>query len=136
MTRIYLAHSGKEDIRKKVKEIQNILEEYTNIFVVNPFDSGAESKALTHLWDEHPKCRDSELCEAIVKKDLQNIEDCDILIAYIEEPSFGTSMEIFFSSKVLGRKIYIITECESPWLEVHGIIVKNIEQLLEVLELK
>ena len=134
--RIYLAHSGEEDIRKKAKDIQNILEKYTNIFCVNPFDSGATAKALTHLWDEHPEQRNKELAEEIVENDLDNVEHCDILVAYIEEPSLGTAMEIIFASRVFDMDVYIITEFESPWLISHGTIVKDINELLEVLKLK
>ena len=133
--RIYLAHSGKKDIREKVKKIQNILVEYTNISCINPFDSGAVSKALTHLWDEHPENRNSELAKQIVSNDITSIEHCDILVAYIEEPSFGTAMEIYYAYRD-GINVFIVTEYESPWLINHGHIVKNINELLEVLKLE
>ena len=55
--------------------------------------------------------------KAIVDGDLQDVDDCDILLANCPTPSHGTSMEIYHHAS---RGGYVITVCPnprpSPWL--------------------
>ncbi len=72
-----------------------------------------------------PESRGNETAAEIVGNDLMSIVHCDILLAHVPDktPSFGTPMEVFFSSRQ--GKIVILWGgmfthgCMSPWLEHH-----------------
>lgn len=127
----YLAHPGKSNHMVKAKEIQSELEKI-KIEVLNPFDCTKESRYLTKLWNTYSILhKNQELAERIVKKDLELINSATMLVAYCPEPSFGTAMEIFYASRVLGKPVIILTDYQSPWLMVHGTIVHTVEKLIE-----
>lgn len=66
-----------------------------------------------------------------IKRDLEDIEECDVLIAYIPKLSAGTCMELFYA-KQKGKKTICICKIKnpSPWILTHSdIIIKKIEEL-------
>ena len=68
------------------------------------------------------------------KRDLEDIEKCDILIAYLPRLSAGTCMELFYA-KLKGKKTICICQIENPnpWIMFHSdIILKSIEELGDV----
>ena len=68
-----------------------------------------------------------------VRRDLEDIERCDVLVAYFPRLSAGTCMELFYA-KLKGKRTICICEIEnpSPWIIVHSdIILKKIEELEE-----
>ena len=70
-----------------------------------------------------------------VERDLQDIEKCDVLVAYLPKLSAGTCMELF-QAKRKGKKVIVVSEmeCVSPWIVVHSdVILRNIEELKGVL---
>ncbi|MCD6445893.1 nucleoside 2-deoxyribosyltransferase [Candidatus Bathyarchaeota archaeon] len=70
-----------------------------------------------------------------IKRDLEDIEKCDILVAYLPKLSAGTCMELFYA-KLKGKKTICICEIEnpSPWIIVHSdVVLKRIEDLDECL---
>lgn len=70
-----------------------------------------------------------------IKRDLEDIEKCDVLVAYIPKLSAGTCMELFYA-KLKGKRTICICQIEnpSPWIIIHSdIILKKIEELEEVL---
>ena len=74
--------------------------------------------------------------KGFIQRDLEDIERCDALIAYLPRLSAGTCMELFYA-KLKGKKT--ITVCEirnpSPWIIAHSDLVletmKELEELLE-----
>jgi nucleoside 2-deoxyribosyltransferase len=71
-----------------------------------------------------------------IKRDLEDIEKCTVLIAYFPKLSAGTCMELFYA-KLKGKKTICICQIEnpSPWITAHSdIIIKNIEELEHVLQ--
>jgi len=65
-----------------------------------------------------------------IKRDLEDIEHCDILVAYLPRLSAGTCMELFYA-KLMGKKTVTICEIEnpSPWITAHSdIILRRIEE--------
>ena len=71
-----------------------------------------------------------------IRRDLKDIEKCDVLIAYLPRLSAGTCMELFYA-KLKGKKTVCICQIEnpSPWIIVHSdIILKSIEELEGVLK--
>lgn len=78
------------------------------------------------------KDREVDSANEIVRFDLQDVEDADLLIVNYNKPSIGTSMEIFHASHNLGKFIiafspFEFVEC-SPWM------VKYCTKILPTLE--
>lgn len=66
-----------------------------------------------------------------IRRDLEDIEKCDVLIAYMPRLSAGTCMELFYA-KMKGKKTICICKLKnpSPWITAHSdVIVKRIEEL-------
>ena len=66
-----------------------------------------------------------------VERDLEDIEKCDVLIAYLPKLSAGTCMELFYA-KCKGKRVIVVSEmsCLSPWIVVHSDrILRSIEEL-------
>jgi len=53
----------------------------------------------------------------IVKNDISLIKNCDILIAYIEKPTYGTIMEICYA-KQFKKKVYVINQKNDLWNDI------------------
>jgi len=73
-----------------------------------------------------------------IKRDLEDVEKCDFLIAYLPTLSAGTCMELFYA-KLKGKKTMCICKIEnpSPWITVHSdIILKDIGELEKALNQK
>jgi len=71
-----------------------------------------------------------------IRRDLEDIEKCDVLVAYFPRLSAGTCMELFYA-KLKGKKTVCICQIEnpSPWIVVHSdIILKKIEELEDALK--
>lgn len=66
-----------------------------------------------------------------VRRDLEDIEKCSVLVAYFPTVSAGTCMELFYA-KLKGKKTICICMIEnpSPWIIMHSdIVLKGIEDL-------
>jgi len=64
-------------------------------------------------------------------RDLGDIEECDVLIAYLPRLSAGTCMELFYAKRK-GKKTICICQIEnpSPWIIVHSdVILGSIKEL-------
>jgi nucleoside 2-deoxyribosyltransferase len=71
-----------------------------------------------------------------IKRDLEDIEKCDVLIAYLPSLSAGTCMELFYA-KIRGKKTICICQIEnpSPWIIAHSdVVLKRIEDLENALK--
>jgi len=70
-----------------------------------------------------------------VQRDLEDIEKCDVVVAYLPQLSAGTCMELFYAKRK-GKKVVVVSEmeCLSPWIVVHSdAIVKRFEELEDAL---
>ena len=66
-----------------------------------------------------------------IKRDLEDIERCDVLVAYMPRLSAGTCMELFYA-KLKGKKTITICKIKdpSPWIIAHSdIIIRDIRDL-------
>jgi len=66
-----------------------------------------------------------------IRRDLEDIERCDILVAYMPRLSAGTCMELFYA-KLKGKKTITICKIEdpSPWIIAHSdVIIRDIGDL-------
>ena len=90
MKTVYLAGTQKEvKYRKYVKQqFKHILD------LIDPFEE------IIKLY---------EIPQNIVNRDLELIQGCDFLIAYIKKVTFGTTMEIKYAHDI-GKKVFIITK--------------------------
>jgi len=135
----YLSHST--EIRNKVRFWELNVEDKYNIELVNPFYD-----VLGHVFEKIDRGIiniDEYRCKRpkgeIVSNDLKVIDKCDGIIAYIEEPSFGTSMELFYCRTALQRPIYIY--CKNPKYKDHpwltyctDFIYTDLDQFYKVIE--
>ena len=85
--------------------------------IMNPFDHD-----LTESWLKNPQSK--TIAKAIVRKDLEMIQDCDFIITYLPrmigetkyDGSFGTAMEIWYSRMELNKTVYALCGIRHPWL--------------------
>jgi nucleoside 2-deoxyribosyltransferase len=71
-----------------------------------------------------------------IKRDLEDIEKCDVLIAYMPKLSSGTCMELFYA-KMRGKKTICVCKIKNPnpWITTHSdIILRKIEELESALK--
>lgn len=76
-----------------------------------------------------------EVAERIVKNDLMFIDECDILVALCDRPSFGTAIETFYA-KMHGKIVIVLSgkPQPSPWpIAFADTIVKSLDELKLVL---
>jgi nucleoside 2-deoxyribosyltransferase len=70
-----------------------------------------------------------------IRRDLEDIDRCDILVAYLPKLSAGTCMELFYA-KLRGKKTVTICGIRnpSPWIIEHSdIIVRSLKEFEDVL---
>jgi nucleoside 2-deoxyribosyltransferase len=83
-----------------------------------------------------PSCWMKVPVAGFIRRDLEDIEKCDVLIAYLPRLSAGTCMELFYA-KLKGKKTICVCPLEnpSPWIIVHSdTILKDIGELEGVLK--
>jgi len=74
--------------------------------------------------------------EGFIKRDLEDIDKSDLLIAYLPKLSAGTCMELFYA-KMKGKKTITICKIKnpSPWIVAHSdFVVKDMRELEELLK--
>ena len=78
------------------------------------------------------KDREVDSANEIVRFDLQDVEDADLLLVNYNKPSIGTSMEVFHASHNLGKFVVAFSpfsfKDSSPWM------VKYCTKILPTLE--
>ena len=88
---------------------------------------------VSPLWNDY-RGVELENAEKLVNKDKDWIMTCDTLVAFCEEPSFGTAMEIYFAW-TLHKQIIVVSSRESPWLHYHAdVVVDNLDKVLDLVE--
>lgn len=92
------------------------------------------------LPDDMYECFDPDPSEDpelyMVARDKAEISNCDVLVAYIQKPSFGTAMEIMYASLLHTKPIFVINPngmmCGDLWLEAHShLICSSVEDCAE-----
>lgn len=113
--KFYIAHSIAE--RDYVKEMCKRLQEI-GVETINPFylpdgswrPERPEIKKIDEGKLDPYYIRTRKKAIEIVEADLRHIEEADGVIAYLKSPSVGTSMEVFYCSRILHKPVYVITE--------------------------
>lgn len=113
--KFYIAHPITERayVKELCKKLQSIGIETINPFYL-PDGSWRPERPEIKLIDEGKLdpyyIRTKKKAKEIVESDLRKIEEADGLIAYLNRPGVGTPMEIFYSSRVLHKPTFVITE--------------------------
>jgi nucleoside 2-deoxyribosyltransferase len=127
----YLAHSfaSRFEVRDEITPI--IEEMFSEYEIMNPFlREDRENTAIFEYEgtseEELAKHREKENVEVdyrnqvIVEGDLKDVEECDILICYVDDVlSFGAPCEIFYASYTLKKPVYMIFKNKSSGLYHH-----------------
>jgi len=67
----------------------------------------------------------------IVERNLEEIRNCDVLIAVLPYPSVGIIMEIFYSGYVLQKPTLVLTYLRGhPWLNTVARIYNTREEIV------
>jgi len=114
---------------QKIRELQNFLKK-EGFNVIDQFRE--EEMDYSSIRDFRDKKR---LAERIVKNDLKFIEECDVIVAICDKPSFGTAIEIYYAKK-LGKKVIVLNEeaQPSPWpIAFAEHVVRSKEELIKIL---
>jgi len=105
------------------------MESKYNMILDNPFYDNPnriqDMKILDSYKDgsaEQRKYLMSRDSESIVEDDLEKIRKSDGIVAFANETTMGTPMEIFFASRILRMPVYIITKKYPyhPWVKKHA----------------
>ena len=74
--------------------------------------------------------------KGFVQRDLEDVEKCDVVVAYMPHVSAGTCMELFHAKRN-EKKVIVVSpmECLSPWIVVHSDkILRSFEELEQALQ--
>lgn len=75
--------------------------------------------------------------EYIVERDLEDIDECDIVIANLWKIGVGTSMEVFYAAGCHGKLVITIVpegRSVSPWLMVHSLVTRSVAEAVAVIQ--
>lgn len=133
----YLIHP--RDTRMTIREWELKFEEKTGINLVNPFfDKKGEEAEQNELGPEKYAVSNKK---AIVEGDIAAISHPEVkgVIVIIEkdmQKSWGSSMEIFYTHAVLGKKVFTVIEDDRsfhhPWLNTFSDKIFKTKEELEI----
>lgn len=114
----YYAHPWITETRGASLIVERTLEKaLPEIEFVNPFRVGDH----TERWLNHPTL---DVAKGIVRKDLELMQQCDVLIAYFPDMAgdvalsggIGTPMEFWYFRHELNKPAYALTPFKHPWI--------------------
>jgi len=111
----------------KIRRIQSLLKE-KGFHVIDQISDEDYSKIKDFRGNK-------SLAEEITKHDLDFIKKSDVLVALIDRPSYGVSVEIYFA-KIMGKKVITMSKrsVPSPWpIALSDRIINDEEQLVSAL---
>jgi len=132
MKRIFI--SGPIQGMEKEQSYRNLLREICRRYGFKPIDPWLREKIIYRKNRVHQKPKGEYF--DFIKRDLEDIENCDIFLAYLPRLSAGTCMELFYAKRI-GKKTITICKIEdpSPWIVAHSdILLKSIDEFEEYLE--
>jgi nucleoside 2-deoxyribosyltransferase len=116
--KLYLAHPL--DLRHEIRAIELAIEKETGIELLNPFyDTGRDDiyRIDAGEIDRHAPDLDHN---AIVFKDLGNIEACDGIVAFIKRGTYsiGTICEMWDTAMIKRKPVFVVSEdsLSHPWV--------------------
>lgn len=111
----------------------------TTLYLCGPINGRSDAEVLRwrefvkRIWigrcidpmrrDYRGKEQEPGVAADIVLSDIEDIKNCDVVLAYFDRPSVGTSMEIFYAKSVLKKPVIVVDASDkplSPWLTYHA----------------
>jgi len=83
--------------------------------------------------------REAANVNEIVHGDLDDIDQCDFVLAMCNRPSWGTAMEIFYAHSQGKRVLAVVEEYGerrqvSPWLAYHSTVYPTLDAAIDAIE--
>jgi len=113
---------------------RDVIREICKRYGFEPVDPWLRENVIYRTEDAHWTWKEEPF--DFIRRDLEDIESCDILIAYLPRLSAGTCMELFYA-KLMGKQTITICKIKnpSPWIIAHSdIILRRIEDLEDCLK--
>jgi len=132
MKKIFI--SGPIQDMEENQSYRDVLRKICKRYGFEPIDPWLREKVLYRMGDAHWPLREKPF--DFIKRDLEDIRGCDILVAYLPHLSAGTCMELFYA-KLIGKKTITICEIKnpSPWIIAHSdILLRKIKDLEDCLK--
>jgi len=103
-----------------------------------------EAKGIDPRQDKEWMQRVKRIKKKIVYNDIDMINECDMIIAFMNNWSGGTTCEIFYMGFVKEKPVFLVTTSypdiyEHPWINLcckKGKIVKSLNELVKALKEK
>ena len=70
--------------------------------------------------DRDYRGREADSFVDIITQDKRDVLDADVLLAYVQKPSVGTSMEVLYAWEHGKRVLVVAPDAVSPWLRYHS----------------
>jgi nucleoside 2-deoxyribosyltransferase len=128
---VYLAGpiSFAEDLQDYRRQLREGLLKISPKFKIH--DPWEREQALGPINSNHLSYEEKKVvAEEVITADLKDIASCDMLLAYMFRIGVGSSMEIFFASRILGKPVIVVytpedeTEANVPlWLIGHANLI-------------
>jgi len=117
----YLAHHIHS--RHKIRKWELKIEKKLNIDLFNPFyDTPRSDIKLINMGLLEPYDYKKRSVSDIVEGDLNNLKQCDGLVAILSGFSIGVPIEIFYCKHILNKPVYVVLEADlkhykgHPWI--------------------
>jgi nucleoside 2-deoxyribosyltransferase len=123
-----------EDMQEYRKVLKDTLEKLSPKFEIHdPWEREHGKPCQVKSAAARASEEDKIVAEEIITEDLKDIAICDIVIAYMFRIGSGTSMEIFWASRVLGKPVILIYQTEEGnsvplWLYGHANLIFQSKQ--------
>jgi nucleoside 2-deoxyribosyltransferase len=135
-TRIVLSERGRKTAYiagpiQGMEENQSYRETLRRILTANGYEvSDPWERERTVYSSTGPAWWKNVPVEGFIRRDLENIEKCDLFVAYLPRLSAGSCMELFYA-KNKGKRTMVICQMErpSPWIVAHSdLLFKNVDE--------
>ncbi len=107
-----LGMETQQDYRERITEMCEKL----HVEVIDPW------KREKMLYKREDNCWWNNVPPAdFIKRDLEDVEQCDVRVVYLPRLSAGACMEMFYA-KMKRKKVVVISkmDCLSPWILAHA----------------
>jgi nucleoside 2-deoxyribosyltransferase len=116
------------------QEYREVISKICNRIGMEVIDPWRREKVLYNK--EEPCWWDNVPAKGFVQRDLDDADQCDVMIVYLPRLSAGACMELFYAKRK-GKKIVVVSDmpCLSPWIVVHSdVVLKGFEELKAALK--
>jgi len=140
--KLYLAHNFGSRFKVDEQVTPIVAEMYPKHEIINPFKDGSRHneglfETTSNSEKDHLqsfKGNTDQRDKILVERDLAHIDECNLLVAYIERISAGTAMEIFYAKHVRKIQVHLIFDTDidlyyHPFLNYHADKMINLSKM-------